>query len=250
MEYGKVKTWNNEKKFGFITTNDGTKDLFFHISQLPPNHMVQIGEIVSYEQGKDKQGRVCAVNINNSQSYPKSNNQTRPQPKSSGTQYHRQPRKSGFQRMRPFKQVCFVIAMIIVAISMIVQCSQKIMSSNSMQTNAANNLEFSTGQSENNVEYTSGQSVIATGSVIRILADDNDGSRHQKFILQMPDRTLLIAHNIDIAPRISNLNIGDRVTFKGIYEPNDKGGVIHWTHRDPSGRNPGGWLQHNGTTYQ
>lgn len=97
----------------------------------------------------------------------------------------------------------------------------------------------------------SGEQVQGSGSVVRILADDNDGSRHQRFILEVDDgRTLLVAHNIDIAPRIAGLKIGDTVAFYGEYEWNDKGGVIHWTHHDPNGRHPDGWLKHGGRTYQ
>jgi hypothetical protein len=93
--------------------------------------------------------------------------------------------------------------------------------------------------------------VEAIGKVIHTLADDNHGSRHQRFILRLSSgQTVLIAHNIDLAPRIANLKVGDRVGFYGEYEWNAKGGVVHWTHHDPSGRHIGGWLKHNGTTYQ
>lgn len=98
---------------------------------------------------------------------------------------------------------------------------------------------------------TSSLPVTETGTVSRILPDDNKGSRHQRFIVRLPSgHTVLIAHNIDIAPRISSLREGDRMTFSGVYEWNDKGGVVHWTHHDPSGRHPGGYLQHNGSSYQ
>ena len=87
--------------------------------------------------------------------------------------------------------------------------------------------------------------------VVRILPDDNDGSRHQRFILRTASgQTLLIAHNIDLAPRISDLRKGDRVEFYGVYEWNDRGGVIHWTHHDPQGSHTPGWLRHKGRTYQ
>ena len=93
--------------------------------------------------------------------------------------------------------------------------------------------------------------VRGTGIVIRNLADDTNGSRHQKFILKLSSgQTLLISHNIDLAPRISSLRKGDAVNFYGEYEWNSKGGVVHWTHHDPRGNHANGWLKHNGATYQ
>jgi Protein of unknown function (DUF3465) len=90
-----------------------------------------------------------------------------------------------------------------------------------------------------------------TGKVIRLLADDNDGSRHQRFIVELSSgQTLLVSHNIDLAPRIDALSVGDTVDFKGEYEWNDKGGVMHWTHHDPAGRHEAGWIRHNGSIYQ
>lgn len=93
--------------------------------------------------------------------------------------------------------------------------------------------------------------VSGEGTVTRLLPDDNKGSRHQKFIVRLASgQTLLVAHNIDAAPRVAGLRAGDRVEFSGEYEWNDKGGVIHWTHRTSSGPHPAGWLKHKGQTYQ
>jgi len=93
--------------------------------------------------------------------------------------------------------------------------------------------------------------VRASGQVIAVLADDNEGSRHQKFILKLNNgQTVLVAHNIDLAPRITNIAKGDTVEFFGEYEYSDKGGVIHWTHHDPANKHVGGWLKHQGRTYQ
>ena len=93
--------------------------------------------------------------------------------------------------------------------------------------------------------------VKGEGMVVKVLADDNDGSRHQRFILDIGSgQTLLVAHNIDLAPRIPSLRAGDTVEFFGEYEWNHKGGVIHWTHHDPQGRHVSGWLKHHGSTYQ
>ena len=97
----------------------------------------------------------------------------------------------------------------------------------------------------------SGSQITGEGMVSKLLADDTDGSRHQRFIIALASgQTLLVAHNIDLAPRIDSLKAGDSVAFSGVYEWNDKGGVIHWTHHDPDGRHEAGWLKHAGRTYQ
>jgi hypothetical protein len=98
---------------------------------------------------------------------------------------------------------------------------------------------------------TSDVQVEDEGTVIRVLPDDVDGSRHQRFIVQLASgQTLLITHNIDLAPRIAGLKVGDSVAFNGEYVWNEKGGVIHWTHHDPQGRHVAGWVMHNGRRYQ
>ncbi|EGQ9437420.1 DUF3465 domain-containing protein [Vibrio cholerae] len=102
--------------------------------------------------------------------------------------------------------------------------------------------------------YQSQQSdlqVQGLGQVVKVLPDDNDGSRHQKFILKLNSgQTLLVVHNIDLAPRIPNLKVGDSVEFYGEYEWNKKGGVLHWTHKDPQNRHAHGWLKHNDQVYE
>lgn len=93
--------------------------------------------------------------------------------------------------------------------------------------------------------------VYGQGVVLMLLPDDNNDSRHQRFIIRLSSgQTLLIAHNIDLAPGIDTLRTGDTVQFYGEYEWNEKGGVIHWTHNDPDGSHVAGWLQHQGQRYQ
>lgn len=86
-------------------------------------------------------------------------------------------------------------------------------------------------------------------TVSRLLRDDNSGSRHQKFIVDFGSYTLLIAHNIDLAPRVP-ISKGDKVFIRGEYEWNDKGGVVHWTHHDPQNRRVGGWIELNGKKFK
>ncbi|MEO6118881.1 MAG: DUF3465 domain-containing protein [Methylotenera sp.] len=97
---------------------------------------------------------------------------------------------------------------------------------------------------------TSDVQVEDSGEVVKILADDNQGSRHQKFLVKIASgQTLLFAHNIDLAPRINDIKVGDALSFRGEYEYNPKGGIVHWTHHDPQGKHYAGWIRHNGKMY-
>lgn len=114
-----------------------------------------------------------------------------------------------------------------------------------LPSNGVDNIKAAHEQRQSNVQVQGG------GRVKAILRDDNDGSRHQKFILVLKNGlSILVAHNIDLAPKIPNLKKGDVVEFYGEYEYNPKGGVLHWTHRDPQSRHESGWLKHDGQIYQ
>lgn len=114
-----------------------------------------------------------------------------------------------------------------------------------LANNGVDTIKAAYEQRQSNVQ------VQGSGRVKAILRDDNDGSRHQKFILVLKNGiSILVAHNIDLAPKIPNLKKGDIVDFYGEYEYNPKGGVLHWTHRDPQNRHESGWLKHDGQIYQ
>ena len=104
--------------------------------------------------------------------------------------------------------------------------------------------------------YRNGESdliVEGVGRVEKLLPDDLEGSRHQKFILRLASgQSLLVSHNIDrdVASRIDALRVGDEVRFRGEYEWNERGGVLHWTHDDPKDWHADGWLEHNGVRYE
>jgi hypothetical protein len=96
-----------------------------------------------------------------------------------------------------------------------------------------------------------GARLTTDGAVIRILADDQDGSPHQRFIIEGDEGiSVLVAHNLDLAPRLEGLRAGDQVSVLGEYEWNERGGVLHWTHDDPGGRHPAGHIDWNGRRYQ
>jgi len=82
------------------------------------------------------------------------------------------------------------------------------------------------------------------GRVVRILDDDTKGIRHQRFILELKTgKTVLIAHNIDVAPKIEGLHKGAHLKLCGQYEWNELGGLVHWTHHDPDADKEGGWIE-------
>ena len=59
---GKIRSWNEQKGFGFIRPSDGGKELFLHVSALRNRSRVpRIGQAVTYAMASDKQGRACAA---------------------------------------------------------------------------------------------------------------------------------------------------------------------------------------------
>lgn len=95
-----------------------------------------------------------------------------------------------------------------------------------------------------------GVDVQGAGTVAAVLPDDAEGSRHQRFLVRLASgQTLLISHNVDLAPRVP-VRVGDSIAFRGEYVWNPKGGLVHWTHRDPAAHHTAGWLRRNGRTFQ
>ena len=92
----------------------------------------------------------------------------------------------------------------------------------------------------------------ANGRVIKLLPDDDDGIRHQKFLIRLPDgSTLLVVHNVDLAPRLDDLAPGDEVEVCGEFVENDRGGLVHWTHHaPPRSKHSAGWIRHLGKIYE
>ncbi|MCA9320813.1 MAG: DUF3465 domain-containing protein [Planctomycetes bacterium] len=88
------------------------------------------------------------------------------------------------------------------------------------------------------------------GTIKKNLRDDLEGDRHQKFILTLEGgHTILVSHNIDIANRVPARE-GDDLRIRGRYEYGEQGGVLHWTHHDPGGRQTGGWIRYDGKDYK
>ena len=115
----------------------------------------------------------------------------------------------------------------------------------------ASSESFASGQIEDAYQaHRSGIIVTASGAVERTLADDTSGDKHQRFIMRLSSGiTVLVAHNIDIAPRIPDIAPGSPVKIHGEYEWTAKGGTVHWTHKDHRGSHEAGWIEFNGKRY-
>jgi hypothetical protein len=147
-------------------------------------------------------------------------------------------------------------ALFLIAILAFLSCSNTTSPVSSENPSSSAGLH-SSSSSQDEYEYTpdatlqnafetqqSDLQVLIRARIIKLLSDDTVGDRHQRFIVELESgQTLLVAHNIDIAPRIEDLAVGDEVAIYGVYEWNDEGGVIHWTHVDPDGNHPEGWIR-------
>ena len=77
---GKVSNWNDDKGYGFVEPNGGGERSFVHIKSFRSNTRRPVnGDVIVYEQQKDKDGRYKAGNINFSKDL---NNQKMSMPRS------------------------------------------------------------------------------------------------------------------------------------------------------------------------
>jgi CspA family cold shock protein len=65
MSVGTVKWFSAEKGYGFIQPEDGTKDVFVHISAVENAGMngLREGQKLSFEIERGQQGKVSAVSL-------------------------------------------------------------------------------------------------------------------------------------------------------------------------------------------
>ena len=63
MVKGVLKTWKEDRGFGFIKPDDGGKDIFIHISALQGVSRRPItGDVIYYQVAKDNRGKYKAIN--------------------------------------------------------------------------------------------------------------------------------------------------------------------------------------------
>jgi uncharacterized membrane protein YsdA (DUF1294 family)/cold shock CspA family protein len=59
---GKLISWKDDKGFGFIQPEDGSKEIFLHISSLDSTRRPKSGDIIYYELAMGQRGKMQAVN--------------------------------------------------------------------------------------------------------------------------------------------------------------------------------------------
>ena len=63
MIKGVLKTWKEDRGFGFISPDDGGKDIFIHISALKGTSRRPItGDVIYYQSARDNRGKYKAIN--------------------------------------------------------------------------------------------------------------------------------------------------------------------------------------------
>jgi cold shock protein len=65
MSIGTVKWFNSQKGYGFIQPEDGSKDVFVHISAVERSGLGQLveGQQISYQLERGQQGKTSAVDL-------------------------------------------------------------------------------------------------------------------------------------------------------------------------------------------
>jgi cold shock CspA family protein len=60
---GKLKTWTDDRGFGFIAPTEGGQDIFLHISEYPRGRTPIVDEMLSFEVALNPQGKKKAVRV-------------------------------------------------------------------------------------------------------------------------------------------------------------------------------------------
>ncbi len=96
--------------------------------------------------------------------------------------------------------------------------------------------------------------VTASGTVVKVLGIRGGRSgRHEGFLVHLSgsdahDLTIRVEDNVELTGSIP-LHAGDLVELRGEYIYDPRGGIVHYTHRDPRGRHPSGYVRVNGRLY-
>lgn len=86
-------------------------------------------------------------------------------------------------------------------------------------------------------------------TVTKVLPDDNNGLKHQKWVVRLTNGTTLQAvYNSDMCPRVP-IKVGDVIAMGGMFIWTNSGPMLHWLHHDPRGNRPDGYVYVKGNFY-
>ncbi len=100
-------------------------------------------------------------------------------------------------------------------------------------------------------EGRTGVWVSGHGTIAQVLADETGiGFPRQRFNVRVEGQLIvLVTHLLTDSGRVPAQR-GDVIAFQGRYDFNASGGTVSHTHRDESQPGSGGWIRHDGVTYQ
>lgn len=92
--------------------------------------------------------------------------------------------------------------------------------------------------------------VSGHGTLAQLIGDETvAGEMHQRMVVNIDGSLdVIVRHSVESSQRVP-AEQGDTIAFQGRYEWSGRGGVIGHTHRDPEQPGDGGWIRHEGTTY-
>lgn len=96
---------------------------------------------------------------------------------------------------------------------------------------------------------------VFTGVITEKLPDDNDGLKHELFMLKLTSskysgKVIKIAHDITYAPYVPVV-VGDPIEIKGDFLPDATPVmVLHWTHKSDNPKHASGYIKYKGKTYE
>lgn len=95
----------------------------------------------------------------------------------------------------------------------------------------------------------SGMMAEVQGQVTRLIMDEEESAREQKFVIYaISGQSLLVTHDLSRSDRIP-VAIGDKVMVRGEYVWSEPGGTLVWTTRDNGSGGRNGWIEHKGERY-
>lgn len=110
---GQLKTWKDERGFGFIHPDGGGREIFLHISALPSaSRRPKVGDMILYEKVTAPDGKVRAAKASIEGVAPAPRQITRPMPTGRPLPARRKPNQTGW-----LQSLIGIVGLVVVAAS-------------------------------------------------------------------------------------------------------------------------------------